>query len=83
MNDQLTFLTIAKKEIMDNIRNINIIIITIAFAVITVIVSFLGSLTSGGNWNDMEATVQWMMLFIQFFKLNFKYTINISSFSII
>jgi len=65
MNDQPTIFTIAKKEIMDNTRNKNIIMVTIAFAVITVLVSYLGSLNSD-SWNDLNSTVQWMMFFIQF-----------------
>ena len=66
MNDQPAIITIAKKEIVDNTRNINIIIVTAVFAIITVLVSFIGTLTSGGSWNDMNATVQMMMFFIQF-----------------
>ena len=65
MNDQPTIFTIAKKEIMDNTRNKNIIIVTIAFAVITVLVSYLGSLNSD-SWNDLNSTIQMMMFFIQF-----------------
>jgi len=66
MADQFSIFSVAKKEVMDNTRNINIIIITIIFAILTVIVSFLGTLTSNGGWQDLKTTVQFLMFFIQF-----------------
>ena len=66
MADQFSIFSVAKKEIMDNTRNINIIIITIIFAAITIIVSFLGTLSNNGGWQDLKTTVQFLMFFIQF-----------------
>ena len=66
MNEQFSIFTIAKKEIMDNTRNVNIIIVTFVFAAITVLVSFLGTLGETGDWQDLETTIQFLMFFIQF-----------------
>jgi len=55
---------IAKKEIMDNIRNKWIIAITIIFTSLTILVSFAGSL--GTRWQDLGLTIAGMMILVQF-----------------
>jgi len=55
---------IAKKEIMDNVRNLWIIIMTIIFAVLTIAMSALGSYLSEG-WQSLEITVILMMSIVQ------------------
>lgn len=57
--------SIAKKEIMDNIRNKWIIIMSLMFAILTVVVSFFGSMTSQG-WQDLAITIVAMMTFVQY-----------------
>lgn len=52
-------LSIAKKEIMDNIRNKWIILVSVMFAVLTIAVSYFGSLDSQG-WQNLSATIQGM-----------------------
>jgi Cu-processing system permease protein len=56
---------IAKKEIMDNIRNKWIIILSVIFALLTVVVSYFGSYYSEG-WQDLGATISGMMSLVQF-----------------
>jgi Cu-processing system permease protein len=58
-------LSIAKKEIMDNIRNKWIIIMSLMFAVLTVVVSYFGSMTSQG-WQNLAGTIVAMMTFVQY-----------------
>ncbi|RLF57474.1 MAG: hypothetical protein DRN27_07710 [Thermoplasmata archaeon] len=55
---------IAKKEIIDNIRNLWIIIITIIFAVLTIAMSALGSIFSD-EWQSLDMTVALMMSIVQ------------------
>jgi Cu-processing system permease protein len=57
--------SIAKKEIMDNIRNKWIIIMSLMFAILTVVVSYFGSLTSQG-WQDLSLTIVAMMTFVEY-----------------
>jgi Cu-processing system permease protein len=57
--------SIAKKEIMDNIRNKWIIIMSLMFAILTVVVSYFGSLTSQG-WQDLSLTIVTMMTFVEY-----------------
>ena len=52
-------LSIAKKEIMDNIRNKWIILVSVMFAVLTIAVSYFGSLQSQG-WQDLGLTISGM-----------------------
>ena len=52
-------LSIAKKEIMDNIRNKWIILVSVMFAVLTIVVSYFGSLQSQG-WQDLAFTISSM-----------------------
>jgi Cu-processing system permease protein len=52
-------LSIAKKEIMDNIRNIWIILVSVMFAVLTIAVSYFGSVESQG-WQDLGGTISGM-----------------------
>ncbi|RLF39976.1 MAG: hypothetical protein DRN12_06235 [Thermoplasmata archaeon] len=54
---------IAKKEILDNIRNFWIIIVTIIFILLTLIVSYFGSIFSTG-WHDLGLTISSMMSFV-------------------
>lgn len=58
------YLTIAKKEIMDNIRNVSIIIFTVIFAILVLIVSYYGSMSAG--FQGLEATIGGMMLLVFF-----------------
>ena len=55
---------IAKKEIMDNIRNLWLIIVTIIFAVLTIAMSALGSIFSD-EWQSLDVTVTLMMGIVQ------------------
>ncbi len=55
---------IAKKEIMDNVRNFWIIIMTIIFAVLTIAMSAVGSYFSEG-WQGLDSTVALMMSIVQ------------------
>ena len=56
---------IAKKEILDNVRNKWIIILTIIFASLTLVVSYFGSIFSQG-WQDFGVTISGMMSLVQF-----------------
>ncbi|MEA2055735.1 MAG: ABC transporter permease subunit [Candidatus Thermoplasmatota archaeon] len=55
---------IAKKEVMDNVRNLWIIIITIIFATLTIIISALGSLFTD-EWQSLGLTIAGMMGIVQ------------------
>ena len=59
-----TIWTIAKKEIMDNIRNRWIIVMSIAFAIMALFSSYFGSM--GKGWQDFENTMILMIFFLQF-----------------
>ena len=59
------FLSIAKKEIMDNIRNKWIIIVSVMFALLTLVVSYFGSIFSHG-WQDLGGTIATMMTFVEY-----------------
>jgi len=54
-----TVISIAKKEIMDNIRNKWIILVSVMFALLTLAVSYFGSLGSTG-WQDLGNTISGM-----------------------
>ena len=56
---------IAKKEIMDNIRNKWIIILSFIFALLTLVTSYFGSIFSTG-WQDLGTTIGLMMNLVQF-----------------
>jgi Cu-processing system permease protein len=56
---------IAKKEIMDNIRNKWVIIISILFAALAILVSYAGSLFSEG-WQDFGLTISGMSALVQY-----------------
>ncbi|UCD12968.1 MAG: ABC transporter permease [Thermoplasmatales archaeon] len=58
-------LNIVKKEIMDNIRNKWIIVLSIIFALLTLVVSYFGSIFSEG-WQDLGVTISGMMNLVQF-----------------
>lgn len=64
MNPNPIFI-IAKKEIMDNIRNKWIIILSFIFALLTLVTSYFGSIFSEG-WQDLDATILGMMNLVQF-----------------
>ena len=51
--------TISKKELMDNIRNKWIIILTIIFTSLTLVVSYFGSIYTNG-WQNLGTTIQGM-----------------------
>lgn len=55
---------IAKKEIMDNVRNKWIVLISVLFASLTLVVSYFGSIFSEG-WQDFGGTISGMMVYIQ------------------
>ena len=55
---------IAKKEIMDNVRNRWVIIVTIIFAILTIAMSAFGSFISEG-WQDLGITITLMMSIVQ------------------
>jgi Cu-processing system permease protein len=57
--------SIAKKEILDNVRNKWIIILTIIFASLTLVVSYFGSIFSQG-WQNFGTTISGMMSLVQF-----------------
>jgi Cu-processing system permease protein len=59
------FLSIAKKEIMDNIRNKWIIIVSVMFALLTLVVSYFGSLGSHG-WQNLGVTIAGMANIVTF-----------------
>jgi len=54
---------IAKKELMDNIRNTWIIIISIIFALLTILASYAGSYDK--EWQSLELTISVMILIVQ------------------
>ena len=56
--------TVAKKEIMDNIRNKWIVLISILFASLTLLVSYAGSFFSSG-WQDLGFTISAMIFLVQ------------------
>lgn len=56
--------TISKKELMDNIRNKWIIILTIIFTSLTLVVSYFGSIFTN-DWQDLGTTIQGMMSLVQ------------------
>ena len=58
-------LNIAKKEIMDNIRNKWIIMISLLFTALTVLVSYAGSVFSDG-WQDLTITIAGMSAIVQY-----------------
>jgi Cu-processing system permease protein len=57
--------SIAKKEIMDNIRNKWIILVSVMFALLTLVVSYFGSLASRG-WQDFGFTISGMASLVTF-----------------
>ena len=62
----MSILYIAKKEIMDNIRNKWFIVITGIFATIAIISSFIGTIGPSGQWMDFKNTITLLMFFVQF-----------------
>ena len=58
-------LIIAKKEVMDNIRNKWIIVVSVMFALLTILISYLGTIYSEG-WSDFGGTIAGMMTFVQY-----------------
>jgi len=61
---QHPIILIAKKEIMDNIRNKWIILMTGIFAALTLLISYFGSL--GQGWQDLGLTIAGMMALVQY-----------------
>ncbi len=57
--------SVAKKEIMDNIRNKWIIIVSVIFALLTILTSYLGTLSSQG-WSNIGGTIAAMMTYVQY-----------------
>jgi Cu-processing system permease protein len=58
-------ISVAKKEIMDNIRNKWIILVSVMFALLTIVVSYFGSLQSRG-WQDLGLTISGMASLVTF-----------------
>jgi Cu-processing system permease protein len=56
---------IAKKEIMDNIRNKWVIITTIIFVSLTILASYAGSIY-GSGWQDLSGTISTMSTLVQY-----------------
>ncbi len=56
-------LAIAKKEIMDNWRNKWIIATSAIFAILTLVISYFGSI-NGVGWQDLEATIAGMITLV-------------------
>jgi Cu-processing system permease protein len=63
---QNPIVSIAKKEVMDNIRNKWIILMSILFTVLTLLASYAGSYFTEG-WQDLTLTVGSMSSLVQFF----------------
>jgi Cu-processing system permease protein len=62
-----TILSIAKKEVMDNIRSKGIIIVTGIFISLAIVSSILGALIKEtGGLEDLKTTVMIMMVFVQY-----------------
>ncbi len=61
---QQPILLIAKKELVDNIRNFWVIIVTVIFVLLTLVASYFGSIFSTG-WKDLGITIASMMTFVQ------------------
>ena len=53
------FLSVAKKEIIDNIRNKWVILVSVMFALLTLVISYFGSLGSSG-WQNLGMTISGM-----------------------
>ncbi|MEF8847746.1 MAG: ABC transporter permease subunit [Candidatus Thermoplasmatota archaeon] len=60
-----SIVSIAKKEIMDNIRNKWVIIITIIFTSLTLLASYAGSIF-GSGWQDLSGTISTMSTLVQY-----------------
>ncbi len=56
--------TIAKKEIMDNIRNKWIILVSVIFAILTLVVSYFGSY--GQGWQNLGLTIAGMIALVEY-----------------
>ncbi|MBN1280965.1 MAG: ABC transporter permease [Candidatus Thermoplasmatota archaeon] len=57
--------SIAKKEIMDNIRNKWIILVSVMFAILTLVFSYFGSF-GGQGWQDLGMTISIMANIVTF-----------------
>jgi len=55
--------TIAKKEVMDNWRNKWIIAVSAIFAILTLVISYFGSM-GGVGWKDLEVTIAGMITLV-------------------
>lgn len=60
-----SIISIAKKEVMDNIRNKWVIIITIIFTALTLLASYAGSIF-GSGWQDLAGTINSMSSLVQY-----------------
>ncbi|MCX6664766.1 MAG: ABC transporter permease subunit [Euryarchaeota archaeon] len=58
--------SIAKKEFMDNIRNKWVLILSVIFAILTIVFSLFGSIF-GTGWQDIQGTVSSMIAIVQIF----------------
>ncbi|RLI66262.1 MAG: hypothetical protein DRO67_01395 [Candidatus Asgardarchaeum californiense] len=64
MMKNVIIFSIAKKEVIDNIRNKWIIIISIIFALLALLASYAGSIYSEG-WQDLGTTIAIMLSLVQ------------------
>ncbi len=55
---------VAKKEILDNIRSKWVVVLSFIFALLTVVVSYFGSL--GSDWQSLDLTIAGMMSLVEF-----------------
>ena len=63
----MPILFVAKKEVMDNIRNKWLIVITIIYVSLTIISSLIAAaVTDEGGFEGLKITTQWMMFFLQY-----------------
>ena len=58
-----TIYAIAKKEFLDNYRNKWIIALTIIFLLLTLVISYFGTLGNEG-WADLDVTIGGMMILV-------------------
>jgi len=55
---------VARKEILDNIRSKWVLVLSFIFALLTVVVSYYGSL--GSDWQSLDLTIAGMMSLVEF-----------------
>jgi len=57
--------SVAKKEFMDNWRNKWVLAVSAIFLILTLVISYFGSMGAGGaGWRDLDATIMGMMTLV-------------------